>query len=157
MEPLFWKPYKMICLINFVFGLLKTSSVGMKINSWLHFLRNVSNNKNALFHFWKRWVHCESCLQIIILIAAAFTLQILWSASVRRKSFTRISAYCTTAAGSFRDEEVLWLHRSWRFMMILSEVKLQNPVWKPTLPQIEALTGGDTRTVRADDLLVEAV
>ena len=69
------KTYKMICLINFVFGLSKTSSVGIKINSWLHFLRNVSNNKNALFHFWKRWVHCESCFQIIILIAAAFTLQ----------------------------------------------------------------------------------
>ena len=75
MEPLFWKPYKMICLINFVFGLLKTSSLGININSWLHFLRNVSNNKNALFHSWKRWVHCESCFQIIILIAAAFTLQ----------------------------------------------------------------------------------
>ena len=75
MEPLFWKPYKMICLINFVSGLLKTSSVGININSWLHFLRNVSNNKNALFHFWKRWVHCESCFQIIILIAAVFTLQ----------------------------------------------------------------------------------
>ena len=75
MEPLFWKPDEMIYLINFVFGLLKTSSVGIKNNSWLHFLRNVSNNKNALFHFRKRWVYCESCFQIIILIAAAFTLQ----------------------------------------------------------------------------------
>ena len=68
-----------------------------------------------------------------------------------------LSAYCTTAGGSFTDEEVRWLHRRRRFMMILSEVKLQNPAWRPTLPQTEALTGGDTRTVHADDLLVEAV
>ena len=150
--------YKMICLINFVFGLLKTPSVGIKINSWLYFLRNVSNNRNALFHFWKWWVHGESCFQVTILTAAALPPQnFLKCICYRRKSFTHISAYCTTAAGSFRHEEVRWLHRRRRFMMILSEVKLQNPVWRPTLPQIEALTGGDTRTVHADDLLVEAV
>lgn len=113
--------YKMICLINFVFGLLKTPSVGIKINSWLYFLRNVSNNRNALFHFWKWWVHGESCFQITILTAAALPPpNFVKCICYRRKSFTHISAYCTTAAGSFRHEEVRWLHRRRRFMMILS-------------------------------------
>ena len=151
-------PYK-FCF--WTFENTKYGNINLNLFDYIFFVTFQTTATLVLIHFWKRWVYGESCFQITILTAAAIPLQHFAKCiCYRRKSFTHKVAYCTTVARklyrwgtrSLATQEVE-VHDD----IILSEVKLQNPVWRPTLPQIEALTGGDTRTVHEDDPLVEAV